>query len=121
MALDVRNACNSVEHMFLYEVLKRCNSGDSFISWAKLLHANMELNVINNGFTGIWFPAPRGLKQGAPASGLFFALVIEILAINPCLTEGGGANNAHLRTFLDRSKTVADIDTKLSVPSPALI
>ena len=40
--------------------------------------------------------------------------------INPRLTEGG-VNTPPLPTFLDRSKTVADIDTKLSVPSSAFI
>ena len=33
----------------------------------------------------------------------------------------GGANIAPLPDFLDSSKTAADIDAKLSVPSPASI
>ena len=44
------------------------------------------------------------------------------LVVNPRLTEGGGGEKRPaLPTFLDRSKTAADIDAKLSVPSPASI
>ena len=43
------------------------------------------------------------------------------ISFNPCLTEGRAKNAPPLLTFLDRSKTAADIDAKLSVPFPASI
>ena len=81
MALDFRNAFNSVEHTFVYSVLKEFNFGENFIGWVKLLYTSNELTVINNGFTSPWFRTGRGLQQGCPASGATFALVLEILAI----------------------------------------
>ena len=81
MALDFRNAFNTVEYGFVYEALKMFNFGESFISWIRLLHHGSELTVINNGFTSSWFRPSRGLQQGCPASAPLFALVVEILAI----------------------------------------
>ena len=81
MALDFKNAFNTVEHEFVYEVLRTFNFGDNFISWVQLLHNGMELCIINNGHTSKWFKPSRGLQQGCPASAPLFALVVEILAI----------------------------------------
>ena len=81
MALDFKNAFNSVELSFVYKVLRHFNFGESFISWVQLLHSRPELAIINNGYTSQWFQPTRGLQQGCPASALLFALVVEILAI----------------------------------------
>ena len=43
----------------------------------------------------------------------------EVLNTHPA--GGGGADSAPPAGFFDSSKTVADIDAKLSVPSPALV
>ena len=81
MALDFKNAFNTVEHEFVYDVLKLCNFGPNFIDWVKLLHSNTELSIINNGHTSEWFKPERGLQQGCPASAALFALVVETLAV----------------------------------------
>ena len=81
MALDFKNAFNSVEHYFIYDVLRKFNFGNNFVEWIKLLHNNAELTVINNGYTSKWFKPSRGLQQGCPASALLFTLVVEIMAI----------------------------------------
>ena len=81
MALDFKNAFNTVELDFVYDVLREFNFGSSFISWVQLLHNKTELAIINNGHTSQWFNPSRGLQQGCPASALLFALVVEILAI----------------------------------------
>ena len=81
MALDFQNAFNTVEHKFVYDVLRRFNFGESFIGWIRLLHNDAELAIINNGYTSGWFKTSRGLQQGCPVSALLFSLVVEILAI----------------------------------------
>ena len=81
MALDFKNAFNTVELKFVYDVLRECNFGDNFISWVQLLHSETELCIINNGYTSKWFKPSRGFQQGCPASAPLFALVVEILAI----------------------------------------
>ena len=81
MALDYRNAFDSVEHDFIFHVLKLFNFGPDFIAWVRLLYSNALLTVKNNGFTSEWFSCSRGTFQGSPISGFLFNLVVEILAI----------------------------------------
>ena len=81
MALDFKNAYNTVEYSFLAAVLRRANFGPEFIQWITLLHTDMEVAVSNNGFTSSWLNVSRGLQQGSPTSGLLFALVVEIVAV----------------------------------------
>ena len=81
MALDFENAFNTVEHQFIYRVLRKFNFGDDFIDWVKLLYNGTELAIINNGFTSDWFTPMRGLQQGCPLSAPLFALIVESLAI----------------------------------------
>ena len=88
MALDFKNAFNTVEHDFLYSALKKFNFGENFIDWIRLLHNHSELTVINNGFTSEWFQPSRGLQQGCPASAPLFALVVEMLALRIRGEEG---------------------------------
>ena len=81
MALDFKDAFNSVEHSFVYETLRRFNFGDDFVEWVKLLHSGSELSIINNGHTSDWFKPAKGLQQGCPISAQLFALVVEVLAL----------------------------------------
>lgn len=81
MALDFKNAFNTVEHCFVWQILREFNFGENFVSWVQLLHRSNELAVINNGYTSRWIEPSRGLQQGCPASAPIFALVVEILAI----------------------------------------
>ena len=81
MALDFRNAYNSVEYPFLYAALKQFNFGNEFIQWVRVLHTDMEITISNRGFISDWFRPSRGLQQGSPSSSLLFILVIETLAI----------------------------------------
>ena len=81
MALDFRNAFNTVEHEFVYSTLKTFNFGVDFISFVRMLYCETELAVINNGFTSHWFKTTRGLQQGCPLSAPIFALVVEVLAL----------------------------------------
>ena len=81
MALDFKNAYNTVEYSFLYATLRKFNFGEEFIRWIEMLHTDMEIAVSNNGFTSNWIKPSRGLQQGSPSSGLLFVLVAEMLAI----------------------------------------
>ena len=80
LAVDYRNAFDSVNHNFIWFALKSFNFGDDIISWIKLLYHGNLLAVINNGYTSTWFSCTRGTFQGSPLSGLLFNLVGEMLA-----------------------------------------
>ena len=81
LAIDYRNAFDSVEHDFIVRVLEMFNFGPDFIAWVRLLYSNALLTVKTNGLTSEWCPCSRGTFQGSPLSGLLFNLVVEILAI----------------------------------------
>jgi len=69
LALDFKNAYNTVEHRYLHAVLRRFKFGEDFIDWIKLFHRDTEIAVSNNGFISPWFKPTRGLQQGCPISG----------------------------------------------------
>ena len=81
VAIDYRNAFDSVEHDFIVHVLKMFNFGPDFVAWVRLLYSKALLTVKNNGFTSEWFACSRGTFQGSPLSGLLFNLIAEVLAI----------------------------------------
>ena len=80
LALDFRNAFDSVEHDFILFALESFNFGPNFLAWIKLLYSNALLTVKNNGFTSRWFECSRGTFQGSPISGLLFNLAVEMFA-----------------------------------------
>ena len=80
LCADFEKAYDTVEHNFLFSVLKRFNFGDHFISWIKLLYSEPMFRVKNNGWMSSSYRMERGIRQGCPASSLLFILVIEVLA-----------------------------------------
>ena len=81
LAVDYRNAFDSLEHEFLWFTLESFNFGPNFCSWVKLLYSGTQLSIKNNGTTSEWFPSTRGTFQGSPLSGMLFNLAAELLAI----------------------------------------
>ena len=81
LALDYKNAFDSVNHNFIIHVLKAFNFGETLIDWVRLLLSGVSVTVMNNGFASRWIPCKRGCLQGVPTSALIFILVIEVLAV----------------------------------------
>ena len=80
LAIDYRNAFDTLEHELLWYALESFNFGPDFCSWIKLLYNGALLTVSINGFTSEWFPCSRGTFQGSPLSGMLFNLTVELLA-----------------------------------------
>ena len=80
LAVDYRNAFDSIEHEFIWYTLEAFNFGQEVIAWIKLLYTGAQLTIYNNGYTSQWFNCTRGTFQGSPLSGLLFILVGEMLA-----------------------------------------
>ena len=76
---DYRKAFDSVEYKILWQVMRKFNFGETFISFVQNLEKDAESCTINYGFTGNYFPIQRGLRQGCSMSALLFILVVEIL------------------------------------------
>ena len=78
---DFEKAFDSIEHPFLFAVLKSFGFGADFIQWIRTFFNNAESCVMNNGNSTGYFPLKRGTRQGDPLSAYLFILVLEILLI----------------------------------------
>ena len=80
LCMDFEKAFDSVEHIFLKEVLKKFNFGDNYIRWFDILYNDAKFKVKNNGWISKSYNMTRGLRQGCALSALNFLLVVEVLA-----------------------------------------
>ena len=79
-AADFQKAFDSIEHNFIFAVLRHFGFGETFIHWIKTIFSNCKSCVINNGNATDFFDLKRGTKQGDPISPYLFVLTIEIMA-----------------------------------------
>ena len=80
LQLDFEKAFDSIEWEFMFEVLRKVNLGDQFISYVKCCYTDIYSCINNNGFTTKWFELGRGVRQGCPLSCLLFILCVEIMS-----------------------------------------
>ena len=80
LQLDFEKAFDSVEWEFMFEVLRKVNLGDQFISYVRCCYTDIYSCINNNGFATNWFELGRGVRQGCPLSCLLFILCVEIMS-----------------------------------------
>ena len=78
--VDFEKAYDSLEWNFLFKALKKCNFGDSFIKWVRLLYTNISSCIMKHGTTTSYFHLQRGTRQGVPLSGYLFYIALELLS-----------------------------------------
>ena len=78
---DIQKAFDSVEHSFIFAVLKKFGFGDDFIQWIKTFLFNASSCVMNNNFSTGYFKIGRGTRQDDPISAYIFILCLEIFSI----------------------------------------
>ena len=84
---DFEKAFDSIEHPFLFAVLKSFGLGADFIQWIRTFFNNPESCVMNNGNSTGYFPLERGTRQGDPPSAYLFITVLEILLFRSGITK----------------------------------
>lgn len=80
-AADFEKAFDSIEHNFIFAVLKHFGFGDQLIKWIGVMLKDTKSCVVNNGTATGFFGINRGTKQGDPISPYLFIMVIEIMAV----------------------------------------
>ncbi len=82
LTIDFEKAYDSVDHEYLFKVLKTFNFSEHFINCIKVFYTNISSCVMNNGLSTKYFNVNRGLRQGDPNSCYLFVLAIELLLIH---------------------------------------
>jgi len=79
--IDQEHAFDSIDHSYLFAILKGFGFGRIFVSYIQLLYHNIySLFKINNELIPP-FTVTRGIRQGCPLSGLLYVLSIEPLLV----------------------------------------
>ena len=78
---DSEKAFYSIDHCFLFSVLKSFGFGPDFIQWVRTLFKNSESCVMSNDFSTGYFALEGGTHQGDPLSAYLFNLTQEVMFI----------------------------------------
>ena len=78
LTVDIQNAFDSVNQLFLIIALKKLGFGEIFIKWIQTLLRNQKSCIINDGATRKYFKLEKGTRQGDPISAYLCILVLEI-------------------------------------------
>jgi hypothetical protein len=93
LCIDFIKAFDSVEHQFIFNVLKFSNFGQNFIKMIKtLLNERETVVIVGDGHTTP-FSIKRGTPQGDRVSPFLFIIAIEVLLIKIKRLEGRGVDN----------------------------
>jgi len=104
LCIDFIKAFDSVEHQFIFNVLKFFNFGPNFINMINTLLSNREsVVIVGDGYTSP-FSIKRGTPQGDRISPYLFIIVIEILLIKIKRMEGRGIDNCNfIKNWIENS------------------
>ena len=80
--IDYEKAFDNIKWSFLHKSLEAFGFGNYFRNWFKVMYTNINSCVMNNGYSSVFFPISKGVRQGCPMSALLFVIVVEILAIS---------------------------------------
>lgn len=78
--IDFYKAFDTVEHIFIFEVIQFLGFGDKFLNAVKTLYNGCNSSIKLQYETTQRFQLYRGLKQGCPISPFLFLLVTQVMS-----------------------------------------
>ena len=81
VTIDIEKAFDSVNHCFLFQILRKFGFGIDFVSWIKTILKNQESYITNCGKTTRYFKLERGAWQGDTISAYLLILILEVFFI----------------------------------------
>ncbi|KAK3908760.1 Transposon TX1 uncharacterized 149 kDa protein [Frankliniella fusca] len=121
LSIDFSSAFDSVRHDFLFEVLRRRGVGAHYVDVLRSLYAGASSQLRVNGELTASFPVGKSVRQGSPASMLYFSIVLAPLMIvleerlqglalaNSCMRVSAYADDAFL-VLRDHDEAAAVMD-----------
>ena len=82
LSLDFEKCFDKVEHNALIGAMKFFDMSDYLIKWTNIVCKNREAVIQNNGHFSDPIKLEKGIRQGGPASSLYFLICAETLAIH---------------------------------------
>ena len=73
----MQKAFDSLDHSFLFKIMKKMGFAKSFIQWIKLFYTDIESICLVNGHRGDSFKIKRGVRQGCPLSMILYIIAQE--------------------------------------------
>ena len=80
LAIDYRQAFDSLDTNCIIKSLELFGFGQSFIKWIKILNTDRLACVKNGGHVSSLFSMSSGVRQGCPISPQLFIIAVEIMA-----------------------------------------
>ena len=81
LSLDFMKCFDRIEKCAIIGALKYFNFSNYIIKWTDIIYSDFEAKVQNNGSFSDSISIQKGVRQGGPASSVFFLLCAELLAI----------------------------------------
>jgi len=110
--LDTAKAFDSIDHDWIFHILKRVRFPDWFLRFVRGMLTNVSVAPCFGKSTSVWIDIERGVKQGCPLSPLLF-----IIAYDPLLYSLSRIPDIRYFAFADDLAITTD---RISSISPAL-
>ena len=113
ISVDQMKAFDRVSWNFLFKILLRMNFSREFLSWIKLLYADISSRVKVNGTYSGSFVVERGVRQGCPLSPMLYVLFSE--ALNALINGNPNIKGFVINSFEFKLSQFADDLTSLLI------
>eukprot|EP00644_Phytophthora_capsici_P019374 jgi/Phyca11/51451/gw1.173.9.1 len=81
LLLDFAKAYDTVDRVFLLEVLRQYGFSEGFVALLERLHTNTVSHFLVNGELSAPLLVQSGIRQGCPLAPLLFILAAEVLSL----------------------------------------